>query len=89
MGVRAIELIAEPGAVAVHPVSPEPVLYFFVPAGSAHVWSTPQTTALGAHAHVVLPPSHKQAPPGPYWLIPPHYGLTPAGALRRALDSAP
>ncbi|MFG2943498.1 hypothetical protein [Streptomyces sp. NPDC048282] len=65
LGVRAIELIAEPGAVAVDPARPEPVLYFFVPAGSAAAWDVPQTNALGSNSYVVLPPSHRESPPGP------------------------
>ncbi|MFG1667650.1 hypothetical protein [Streptomyces sp. Y7] len=87
LGVRAIELIAQPGAVAVDPARREPMLYFFVPAGSTALWDVPQTTALGADAHVVLPPDHKEGPPGPYWLIPHQHGLTPADVLRQALEA--
>jgi hypothetical protein len=88
LGARAIDLIAEPGAVAVDPARPEPLLYFFVPAGSAAHWDVPQTDALGPDTYVVLPPDHKQAPPGPYWLLPQHHGLTPAVVLRHALEAA-
>jgi hypothetical protein len=88
LGVRAISLIAEPGAVAVDPARPEPVVYFFVPAGSAAHWDVAQTTALGPGAHVVLPPDHKEAPPGPYWLVPQLHGLTPTRVLRQALIEA-
>ncbi|MEV3927209.1 hypothetical protein [Actinomadura coerulea] len=82
--VRAIELLETPGAVAVDPSPSEPVLYFLVPPGTASAWDVPETTALG-HAHVVLPPEHKEAPPGPYWLIPQRDGLTSVAALRKAL----
>ncbi|MEU4827732.1 hypothetical protein AB0H37_38210 [Actinomadura sp. NPDC023710] len=85
LAVRALELIAKPGAVAVDPAPSEPVLYFFVPPGSAATWDVPETTALGHSAHVVLPPEHKEAPPGPYWLIAQPNGLTPVALLRQAL----
>lgn len=85
LAVRAIELIAMPGAVAVDPAPSEPALYFFVPPGSAAAWDVPETTALGQNAHVVLPPEHKEAPPGLYWLIAQRNGLTPASVLREAL----
>ncbi|MET7486735.1 DUF6415 family natural product biosynthesis protein [Streptomyces sp. NPDC005538] len=86
LAVRTIERIAEPGAVAVDPTPTEPALYFFVPAGSAADWEVPQTTALGLDSHVVLPPDHKGAPPGPYWLISRQRGLTSAAILRQALE---
>ena len=85
LAVRAIELIAMPGAVTVDPAPPEPVLYFFVPPGSAAAWDVPETRALGHNAHVVLPPEQKEAPPGLYWLITQRNGLTPAAVLREAL----
>ncbi|MET9081981.1 DUF6415 family natural product biosynthesis protein [Streptomyces sp. NPDC004237] len=85
--VRAIDLIETPGAVAVDPAPAEAVLYFFVPPGSAAEWHLPQTTALGLNAHVVLPPPGREAPPGPYWLIGPTLGLTPAIVLRKALGA--
>lgn len=86
LAVRAIERIADPGAVAVDPTPAEPALYFFVPAGSAVDWEVPRTRALGVDAHVVLPPDRKVAPPGPYWLIAPERGLTPTATLRQALE---
>ncbi|MEU6260199.1 hypothetical protein ACFUEN_29665 [Streptomyces griseorubiginosus] len=86
LGVRAIERIAEVGAVAVDPHRREPVLYFLVPKGSAARWDVPNTTALGTNAYVVLPPTHRDAPPGPYWLVPEHHGLTPEVVLRQALE---
>ncbi|MCI3276962.1 hypothetical protein [Streptomyces cylindrosporus] len=88
LGVRAIELLEEPGAVAVDPCRPEPMLYFLVPAGSAAHWDVPETAALGSNSYVVLPPDHRDAPPGPYWLIPQQHGLTAAAALRQALEAA-
>ncbi|MGW3311487.1 DUF6415 family natural product biosynthesis protein [Streptomyces sp. NPDC001073] len=86
LAVRAIERIAQPGAVAVDPSPAEPALYFFIRAGSAAGWDVPQTAALGLSSHVVLPPDHREAPPGPYWLISPERGLTSTSALRQALE---
>jgi hypothetical protein len=88
LAVRAIEHIAQPGAVAVDPAPAEPVLYFFVPVGSAAVWDVPQTRVLTVNSHVVLPPDGKEAPPGPYWLVSPSRGLTSTADLRHALNEA-
>ncbi|GAB2880680.1 hypothetical protein GCM10027074_56180 [Streptomyces deserti] len=88
LGLRAIERIAEPGAVAVDPHAAEPVPYFFVPAGSVAHWDVPQTTTLGPDAHVVLPPDRKETTPGPYWLISQQRGLIPTAVLREALEAA-
>ncbi|WP_406723434.1 DUF6415 family natural product biosynthesis protein [Streptomyces sp. GD-15H] len=91
LGLQAIEHIEQPGAVAVDPHSPEPMLYFFVPAGTLANWNVPDTTALNSTectTHVVLPPGHREAPPGPYWLLSPSCGLTPIATLRRALEMA-
>lgn len=85
LAVQAIERIAKPGAVAVDPHHADPVLYFFVPLYSSGEWDVPHTRLLSRNAHLVLPPDDKNTPPGPYWLIPPHYGLTNSFALRRAL----
>ncbi|MFJ9589685.1 DUF6415 family natural product biosynthesis protein [Streptomyces acidicola] len=89
LGLQALEYIGHPGAIAVDPYSPEPMLYFFVPAGTTVGWSVPDTTPLSGTAevttHVVLPPPHREAPPGPYWLLPPSHGLTPTRILQRAL----
>ncbi|SHI11789.1 hypothetical protein [Streptomyces sp. 3214.6] len=87
LAVRAIEQIATPGAVAVDPAPSEPMLYFFVPPGSAADWDVPETTALGRNSHVVLPPSHKEEPPGPYWLLAQRHGLTRTAILRQALEA--
>ncbi|MFF4308349.1 hypothetical protein [Streptomyces sp. NPDC001601] len=87
IAVRAIERIETPGAVAVDPAPAEPVLYFFVPLGSAAVWNVPETTALGLKTHLVLPSAGKEPPPGPYWLIGQAQGLTPAAVLRQALEA--
>ncbi|MEU5002247.1 DUF6415 family natural product biosynthesis protein [Streptomyces sp. NPDC021622] len=85
--LRALEHLEHPGAVAVDPAPAEPVLYFFVPAGSAERWETPQTTALGIATHIMLPPDHKSSPPGPYWLVPPSRDrfLTQTNTLALAL----
>ncbi|AKA06872.1 hypothetical protein SAZ_34040 [Streptomyces noursei ZPM] len=86
--LQAIEMLSRPGAVAVDPGPAEPVLYFFVPVGSTADWRLPQVTTLGTATHLVLPPAHCQAPPGPYWLVPPAGGrlpLTDPTALHRAL----
>ncbi|GHJ36025.1 hypothetical protein Sm713_16340 [Streptomyces sp. TS71-3] len=77
------------GSVLVDPTPSNPVLYFFVAPGSAADWHVPHTIALGATASVVLPPPSRQAPPGPYWLVPPGTSLairlTSAQELRAAL----
>ncbi|MFF4508928.1 DUF6415 family natural product biosynthesis protein [Streptomyces sp. NPDC001401] len=86
LGVQAIERIAQPGAVAVDPACAEPVLYFLLPVGSTEGWHVPHTRPLGAHCYLVLPPAGKDSPPGPYWLVPPKRGFTPAPTLRRALE---
>ncbi|MFF4602601.1 hypothetical protein ACFY12_07580 [Streptomyces sp. NPDC001339] len=86
-GLQAIERLQRPGAVAVDPAPAEPALYFFVPVGTA-AWSLPQVSTLGAATHIILPPARCQAPPGPYWLVPPADGclpLTDATALYQAL----
>lgn len=81
----------KPGSVLVDPTPREPVLYFFVAPGSALAWDVPRTKTLGATASVVLPPPTRQAPPGPYWLIPPGADhvirLTAKQALRDALTA--
>ncbi|MDX3523346.1 hypothetical protein [Streptomyces scabiei] len=84
--LQALERITNPGAVAVDPARPEPVLYFFVQLGGAVGWNIPGSTALGLTAYVVRPPDDKEAPPGPYWLISPAHGLTQAAVLRQALE---
>ncbi|MFG3517631.1 DUF6415 family natural product biosynthesis protein [Streptomyces bobili] len=89
LGLQAIEHIEQPGAVAVDPHWPEPMLYFFVPAGTLTNWDVPDTRALNSTectTHVVLPPGHREAPPGPYWLLSPSCGLTPIATLHRALE---
>jgi hypothetical protein len=79
----------KPGSVLVDPAPSEPALYFFVAPGTAANWRAPQSTALGATTSVVLPPRSWQAPPGPYWLIPPAADqairLTARDALHKAL----
>lgn len=86
--LQALKRLGAPGAVAVDPWPAEPVLYFFVSPGATVGWDIPQSTALGTATHVVLPPSTKERPPGPYWLIPPRNGciqLTGLDELREAL----
>ena len=87
LGERVIERLAQLGAVAVDPAHREPLLYFFVPVGTAADWDVSQTTALGSDAYVVLPPDDRQAPPGPYWLVTRLHGLTQAEDLRQALEA--
>lgn len=60
-------------------------MYFLVPPGTTRTWAVPRTTALGVATHVVLPPDHKQAPPGPQWLLTPNRTFTSTSALQRAL----
>ncbi|MFW6724343.1 hypothetical protein ACHZ98_30170 [Streptomyces sp. MAR4 CNY-716] len=86
-GLFALDKLTRPGAVAVDPASAPPVLYFLVPPQSTGGWDVPLTTALSLAAHVVLPSSHREAPPGPYWLIAPGRGrrCTRTADLRREL----
>ncbi|MGW0647690.1 hypothetical protein ACWD4T_02605 [Streptomyces umbrinus] len=88
LGLRAIENIGNPGAITVDPRPAAPSLLFFVPVGTAADWRMPQTVAFGRTMTVALPPDHKEAPPGPYWLIQRNHGLTQAAELRRALAAA-
>src|SRR6478609_7068786 len=57
----------------------------FLP-GTTRTWTVPQTAALSETTHVVLPPDHKQAPPGPYWLLP-RRTRTSTSALQQALTA--
>ncbi len=86
-GLFALGKLTRPGAVAVDPASAPPVLYFLVPPQSTAGWDVPKTTALSLAAHVVLPALHREAPPGPYWLIAPGRGRrrTTTADLRREL----
>lgn len=84
-GLFALHRLNRPGAVAVDPASAPPVLYFLVPPQSTAGWDVPQTTALSLAAHVVLPSLHREAPPGPYWLLAPGRRCTRTADLRRAL----
>lgn len=86
-GLFALQRLGRPGAVAVDRASAPPVLYFLVPPRSTAEWDVPCTTALSLGAYVVLPPSHREAPPGPYWILAPGRGrlCTETAALRRVL----
>ncbi|MFF1351318.1 hypothetical protein ACFVZJ_36065 [Streptomyces sp. NPDC058322] len=58
------------------------------PPGTTRTRTVPQTTALGETTHVVLPPDRKQAPPGPYWLLPRQtLTSTSTSALQQALTA--
>ncbi|HWU07557.1 MAG TPA: hypothetical protein VN520_14440 [Streptomyces sp.] len=87
VGLQAIEHLGP----ATGPVIMDPTprtMYFLVPPGTTRTWTElPQCTALGDTAHLVLPHPGKQAPPGPYWLIPPHQMLADTPALRHALET--
>lgn len=87
--LQALERLARPGSVTVDPRR-EPVLYFFVPAGTTDGWDLPQSTAFSTATYVMLPPATKGAQPGPYWLLPPLDGLiqhTGTAALQAALTA--
>jgi hypothetical protein len=89
LAVPALDHLGEAaGAVVVDPF--ECVLYFLVPVGTAEGWDLAHTRALGATTYVVLPPSDREIPPGPYWLNPPGVVplLTPPETLRAALQRA-
>ncbi|WP_406482524.1 hypothetical protein [Streptomyces sp. NBC_01615] len=88
LGLRAIENMSDPGAITVDLYPAAPSLYFFVPVGAAAGWRMPQTMAFGRGMTVLLPPDHKEAPPGPFWLIQRSHGLTQAAELRRELEAA-
>ncbi|MER0448486.1 hypothetical protein ABR738_28670 [Streptomyces sp. Edi4] len=86
--LRALELLNRPGSVTVDPRRTDPVLCFFVPAGTTVGWSLPQSIAFSTATYVMLPPSLKEAQPGPYWLLPPVGGFvqhTGTAALQAAL----
>ncbi|MFD7972087.1 hypothetical protein [Streptomyces clavifer] len=87
VGLQVIEHLG-PG---IGPVIMDPAarsMYFLVPPGTTRAWTDlPQCTTLGETNHVVLPPQHKQTPPGPYWLIPAQQPLASAPVLREALET--
>ncbi|MEV5941068.1 hypothetical protein [Streptomyces sp. NPDC051994] len=88
--LQALERLARPGSVAVDPRAQQPVLYFFVPAGTTDGWGVPESTAFSTATYVMLPAAGKGAQPGAYWLVPPVGGLiqhTETTALRLALEA--
>ncbi|MEU4507768.1 hypothetical protein [Streptomyces sp. NPDC024089] len=86
LGLQAVERLgAAAGPTIMDPAGR--TMYFLVPPGTTRTWTVPQTTALGETTHVVLPPDHKQAPPGPYWLLTPRRTLTSTRALQQALTA--
>jgi len=86
-GLYALRRLRSPGAVTVDPASAPPMLYFLVPPRSTAEWDVPCTTALSVGAHVVLPPPHRDGPPGPYWFLAPERGrlCTDTATLRGVL----
>ncbi|MER6998741.1 hypothetical protein [Streptomyces sp. NPDC000410] len=68
----------------------ELALYWFVAGGSAAGWDVPNTRALGADSHLVMPPRRRTQGPGPHWRICPGEDkwLTDAPALRAAIEDA-
>ncbi|MEU8531091.1 hypothetical protein AB0C77_36780 [Streptomyces sp. NPDC048629] len=52
--------------------SPEvDLLFWLVPPGSADQWAPhPHAVCLGAPRSITLPPRHRTAPPGPFWVRP-------------------
>lgn len=87
LALQAIERIGAPGAVTVDPHPARPSLSFLVPAGASTEWQMPHTVAYPAARCLPLPPDHKEAPPGPYWLIHRSQGLTRVDELRQALET--
>lgn len=91
--LQALERIPEPGSVAVDPGagSVEPVLYFFVARGTTDGWDIEHSRAYSTATYVQIPPVHKKSGEGPYWLIPPKYGVimnTDTETLKLALVAA-
>lgn len=88
LALQAIERIGAPGAVTVDPRPGRPSLSFLVQAGASSDWQMPHTVAYAAARCLpTLPPDHKEAPPGPYWLIHRSHGLTRVDELRQALET--
>lgn len=65
-------------------------LFFLVPVGTAAVWDLQGTVGLGDTAYLSVPVPTRNAPPGPYWLIPPDGSglLADPVALHAALEAA-
>ncbi|WP_328309219.1 hypothetical protein OG432_08180 [Streptomyces sp. NBC_00442] len=88
--LQALERLARPGSVAVDPRTAQPVLHFFVPAGTTDGWDLEQTTAFSTATYVMLPAATREAQPGAYWLLPPVGGFiqhTETAALQLALEA--
>lgn len=86
--LQALERLARPGSVAVDPRAADPVLHFFVEAGTTDGWDMEETTAFSTATYVMLPAATKEAQPGAYWLVPPTGGViqhTETAALHLAL----
>lgn len=89
LGIRAVQRIQHPGAVAIDPAPHAPAVFFLVRPSCLSTWLLEHTIALNADDDFVLPPASRQRPPGPYWLLPPYGRLyTPADELRAALERA-
>ncbi|MFJ2095522.1 hypothetical protein ACIOEW_40915 [Streptomyces sp. NPDC087901] len=87
LGLEALERLGSAaGPVLVDPAAR--TMYFLVPAGSTHDWDVLQSQALGETNHVVIPPTTRQSPPGPYWLVSSRRTLTSTPQLREALQAA-
>lgn len=88
--LQALERIPDPGSVAVDPGAVEPVLYFFVARGTTGGWDVPHSRAYSTATYVQIPPVNKESGEGPYWLIPPKYGVimnTDTETLKLALTA--
>lgn len=81
LGNRSGAVIEDPG---------EPAVYWFVRKGSTTGWSIPETRPLSMTQHLVVPPPHRVAGPGPHWRIcPTDDGLiTDVRELRAAIEAA-
>lgn len=90
-GLKALERLVRPGAVAVDPAPPG--LVFFVEPGPTNGWPL-SSELVRVIPDFTVPPTNRQTPPGAYWLVPPKrggVGLTDHGALEvltKALDVA-
>lgn len=75
LGLQAVDRLQAPGSVVIAPAYGDLALYFFVKAGSTRDWHVAQTAALRGATFVVIPPTERTRPPGPYWLVPPQSAI--------------
>lgn len=94
MGLAVLDRMqSSPGSVIVDPQ--ERALYFFVPKGATSSWDLAEVRLLRGGQFLVVPPSDRFLPPGPYWLVEPGHWLSLASpeelhsTLGRAVNDMP